>query len=108
MDLADTPDVGENKTAQSARSTRGATTDAPELADLTARELEVLTELAKGLTNREIVERLFISERTVSVHVSHILSKIGARTRVQASAILHRVRSMQSTSDAYITISDAR
>ena len=67
---------------------------APELAELTAREREVLAELAKGLTNREIAERLFISEKTVSVHVSHILNKIGARTRVQASAILHRVRAV--------------
>src|SRR5262249_52657306 len=74
----------------------------PELAALTPRELEVLTELAKGLTNREIAERLFISEKTVSVHVSHILSKINARTRVQAIAILHRVRSRKSEPDVSI------
>ena len=59
---------------------------------LTARELEVLVELSKGLTNREIGERLYISEKTVSVHVGRIFHKIGVHTRVQASAILHRSR----------------
>ena len=59
---------------------------------LTARELEVLVELSKGLTNREIGERLYISEKTVSVHVGRIFHKIGVHTRVQASTILHRSR----------------
>ncbi|WP_433558626.1 helix-turn-helix transcriptional regulator [Pseudonocardia xinjiangensis] len=58
-----------------------------ELAALTARELEVLAELAGGHTNREIAQRLFISEKTVGVHVSHIYAKLGVRSRVQASAI---------------------
>lgn len=90
------PDADDTGQADAAQTARAGTTSIPELAGLTARELEVLTELAKGLTNREIAERLFISEKTVGVHVSHILSKIGARTRVQASAILHRVRSQHS------------
>jgi len=59
---------------------------------LTARELEVLVELAAGLTNRQIASRLFISEKTVGVHVSRIFAKIGVHSRVQASAILHRSR----------------
>jgi DNA-binding CsgD family transcriptional regulator/tetratricopeptide (TPR) repeat protein len=59
---------------------------------LTARELDVLTELAKGLTNREIAARLYISEKTVGVHVSRIFAKIGVHTRVQASAVLQRAR----------------
>ncbi|HYH29168.1 MAG TPA: AAA family ATPase [Pseudonocardia sp.] len=63
-----------------------------ELATLTARELEVLTELAGGRTNREIARRLFISEKTVGVHVSRIYAKIGVRSRVQASAVLFRAR----------------
>ena len=58
---------------------------------LTARELEVLHELANGLTNREIGERLFISEKTVGVHVARIFAKIGVHSRVQASAVLHRL-----------------
>lgn len=54
---------------------------------LTAREREVLREIAEGRTNREIGERLYISEKTVGIHVTHILAKLGVRTRVQAGAI---------------------
>jgi DNA-binding CsgD family transcriptional regulator len=63
-----------------------------ELTGLTARELEVLVELAGGRTNREIAGRLFISEKTVGVHVSRIYAKIGVHSRVQASAVLLRCR----------------
>ncbi|MCO1654454.1 helix-turn-helix transcriptional regulator [Pseudonocardia humida] len=63
-----------------------------ELDALTARELEVLVELAGGRTNREIAGRLFISEKTVGVHVSRIYAKIGVHSRVQASAVLLRCR----------------
>ncbi|TWF74470.1 putative ATPase [Pseudonocardia hierapolitana] len=63
-----------------------------ELAALTARELEVLTELACGRTNREIAQRLFISEKTVGVHVSRIYAKLDVHSRVQASAVLLRAR----------------
>ena len=55
-------------------------------AQLTARELEVLELVARGLGNREIAERLFLSEKTVAHHVSAILRKLDARTRAQASA----------------------
>ncbi|MCY1145333.1 AAA family ATPase [Actinoplanes sp. Pm04-4] len=58
-----------------------------ELSLLTTREREVLAALAEGLTNREIGERLFISERTVGVHVGHIFDKLQVRTRVQASRV---------------------
>jgi DNA-binding CsgD family transcriptional regulator/tetratricopeptide (TPR) repeat protein len=58
---------------------------------LTARELEVLSLLAQGRTNREIATQLFISEKTASVHVSHILSKLGVRSRVQASVLVHQL-----------------
>ena len=63
-----------------------------ELAALTARELEVLAELAGGHTNREIAQRLFISEKTVGVHISRIYAKLGVHSRVQASAVLLRAR----------------
>ncbi|WP_329009554.1 AAA family ATPase [Micromonospora rifamycinica] len=66
--------------------------DADELTTLTAREREVLAAVAEGLTNREIGQRLFISERTIGVHVSHIFDKLQVRTRVQASAIHLRNR----------------
>jgi DNA-binding CsgD family transcriptional regulator/tetratricopeptide (TPR) repeat protein len=59
---------------------------------LTGREREVLEELAKGLTNREIGRRLYISEKTVGVHVTRIFHKFGVHTRVQASAVLQRSR----------------
>nr|WP_296066445.1 LuxR family transcriptional regulator [uncultured Actinoplanes sp.] len=58
-----------------------------ELGALTQREREVLAAVAEGLTNREIGERLFISERTVGVHVGHIFDKLQVRTRVQASRV---------------------
>jgi DNA-binding CsgD family transcriptional regulator len=60
---------------------------ADELGVLTSREREVLAAVAEGLTNREIGERLFISERTVGVHVGHIFDKLQVRTRVQASRV---------------------
>jgi DNA-binding CsgD family transcriptional regulator/tetratricopeptide (TPR) repeat protein len=60
------------------------------LAELTEREIMVLAEIAQGRTNREIAQHLFISEKTVSAHVSHILSKLGVHSRVQASAHFYR------------------
>jgi DNA-binding NarL/FixJ family response regulator len=57
---------------------------------LTPREAEVLALVAAGLSNREIGERLFVSIKTASVHVSNILAKLGARTRTEAAAIAWR------------------
>ncbi|NLE71473.1 MAG: AAA family ATPase [Actinomycetales bacterium] len=57
---------------------------------LTDREAEVLELVAQGLTNRQIGERLFISGKTVSVHVSNVLAKLGATSRAEAVAIAHR------------------
>ena len=58
---------------------------------LTPRELEVLELVAAGCTNREIGERLFMSEKTASVHVSRILSKLSAANRAEAAASAHRL-----------------
>ncbi len=52
---------------------------------LTARERQVLALVAEGLTNGQIAERLFISAKTVSVHVSAILRKLGVATRTEAA-----------------------
>jgi DNA-binding NarL/FixJ family response regulator len=54
---------------------------------LTAREVEVLQQVAGGNRNRDIAERLFISEETVKVHVKHVMEKLGARDRTEAVAI---------------------
>jgi DNA-binding CsgD family transcriptional regulator len=56
-----------------------------EITGLTSREAMVLKEVAQGRTNREIARALGIAEKTVSVHVSHILAKLGCRTRTQAA-----------------------
>ena len=58
--------------------------------DLTAREIEVLRQIAGGNRNRDIGEILFISEETVKVHIKHIMDKLGAKDRTQAIAIAVR------------------
>jgi DNA-binding NarL/FixJ family response regulator len=54
---------------------------------LTAREIEVLSQIADGNRNRDIAKQLFISEDTVKVHVKHIMEKLGASDRTEAVAI---------------------
>jgi|SRR5579862_4052847 len=54
---------------------------------LTGREVEVLQHIAGGNRNRDIAERLFITEETVKVHIKHIMEKLGASDRTQAVAI---------------------
>jgi NarL family two-component system response regulator LiaR len=51
---------------------------------ITARELEILTLVARGLSNREIAEQLFVSENTVKTHCARVFDKVGAARRTQA------------------------
>jgi len=61
------------------------------LAGLTRREVEVLRLLVEGRSNRQIAERLFISGKTASVHVTNILAKLGVHSRLEAAAAARRL-----------------
>ncbi|TDD41555.1 helix-turn-helix transcriptional regulator [Saccharopolyspora elongata] len=84
--------------ARSARIKLGRDADAPtsatalERIGLTERETEVLRLVTIGRSNRQIGEELFISPKTVSVHVTHLLEKLGVANRGEAAAAAHRLR----------------
>ena len=85
----------ESQVAALARRNRIATAEIEtlprQLAALTPREREVLDVLATGATNRVIAERLFISEKTVSVHVTNLLAKLGKSNRGEAAALARQL-----------------
>ena len=64
---------------------------APELAELTEQELELLGLIAEGLTNRQIGEQMFLAEKTVKNYVSNILSKLGLERRTQAAVLASKL-----------------
>ncbi|WP_425244705.1 helix-turn-helix domain-containing protein [Streptomyces citrinus] len=70
---------------------RSAPADPAEEFGLTSRERDVLRLVTEGRSNRQIAERLFISPKTASVHVSNILAKLGVAGRGEAAALAHRL-----------------
>jgi DNA-binding NarL/FixJ family response regulator len=64
----------------------------PGATSLTPREQEVLALVAEGRSNAEVAGRLFISAKTVSVHLSNLMAKLGASSRTEAVAVARRTR----------------
>ena len=71
-----------------------------ELADLTERELDVFRLIARGLSNAEIGQELYISDATVKTHITHILQKLNLRDRVQAVVLAYQTGLFESPNGA--------
>ncbi|MEU4098701.1 AAA family ATPase [Streptomyces sp. NPDC026673] len=89
LDARSDPDTTPGPPADATRATEPAPAHA--LSDLTAREREVLDLVARGYTNGRIAATLYISTKTVSTHVSHILAKLGVTSRTEAAALAYHI-----------------
>jgi len=78
-------------TARVLERVRSGPSTAPELAELTEQELKLLAQIAEGLTNRQIGEKMFLAEKTVKNYVSSILAKLGLERRTQAAVLASRL-----------------
>ena len=83
------PSVTRRLIAELARQRPRPPAPAARLRELTPRETDVLRLVAEGLSNREIADRLVVSDETVKTHVSRVLSKLGLRDRTQAVVIAY-------------------
>ena len=82
---------GQSELVRAIAGDPSATPQRPDTFGLSARERDVLALVAQGRTNREIGERLFISQKTVGVHVGNILAKLAVSGRVEAATIAIRL-----------------
>ena len=83
------PSVTARLLAEFAQRPDPAAAPPPALDALTARELEVLKQMARGMSNAEIAAALFVGETTVKTHVGRVLTKLGLRDRVQAVVLAY-------------------
>jgi len=91
------PSITHRVIGQFARLTRPA--PPKELEELTSREMEVFQLIARGLSNSEIGEQLFITDTTVKTHVTHVLQKLNLRGRVQAVVLAYQTGIVEAEPD---------
>ncbi|MFP5319499.1 MAG: helix-turn-helix transcriptional regulator [Acidimicrobiia bacterium] len=96
--LADVEALARRARIRVARTTAEETSESAGGTGLTPREVEVLALLAAGHSNHQIAEALFMSDKTASVHVSRILTKLGVANRGQAAALAHRLGMIEERS----------